>query len=138
MPHHGSRMLGALAAGVIAAAGACGTTRAADAGLDFRLVTPATTFAPRATASAELIVLNRSSEPATVALPATFEGTIAAGARRWPVSIRRVGGDLSGAILPGGFQLVTLSFELPEDVTGAAELTMEEPAPLRAGFALVR
>lgn len=77
----------------------------------------------------------RSSSPSTCSL-STFPGLISAGPHRWPVQLT-VDSDAVPATVPAlGFVLVTVTFDLPPGLTGTVELTLDEPALLRAVLAI--
>lgn len=130
-----ARRLRLLARTAILASVFAGTARAAE-DLDFSLVAPRESVAPGEAVSVELVVLNRLAREAPVALPPSLEGAVIDGANRWPVRLVPASAQPAATVPAGGFAAVPFVFEMPAVASASVNLAIEEPAPLRAVFAI--
>ena len=105
---------------------------AAEAGLTYSLAAPQRAPVAGTQQTLELIVINRLPQATRLSLAPTLDGTIMAGPDRWPVRLTVMGDTPNPTIPAGGFALIPLAYQLPEGISGRVEITVHEPAPLRA------
>lgn len=103
-----------------------------DTGLDYSLMSGTRQYAPGSPVSVELVALNRSPYQQALRIPATVDGVLTCDRNRWFVSMKVDADSDETLVAPGEFEVVRLTFDLPVGPSGTVELTMDEPARMRA------
>ncbi|MBE2215860.1 MAG: phospholipase A [Opitutaceae bacterium] len=96
------------------------------------MLAPTATQRAKSTIELSVVVLNRGDAPASVALPASFEGQLQVPDQVWPVQVQLVDGAREAEIAAGAFAAFPCMLEIPDTTRGRAILAVHEPWAMRA------